>query len=97
MVDSDLESLADIAARQQAGRPTYFDDPEKDRLLALLIELAEEVCVQRDRVDTATELSARGEQVSAEVIDSYQPSPQEVAERLERHRALFVSLFERLS
>ena len=91
-----MKSLADIAREQQAGRPTYFDDPEKDRLLALLIEVAEDVCVARDRHATARLLQERGEPATEAAIDAFEPDAEERARRLARHRAYYESLFARL-
>ena len=89
----DLET---IARRQQEGRPLYFDDPRQDRLLALLLELAEEVCVQRDRVATAQILAESGEVVSLEAIDAFEPGDEERLRRLAEHRAYFTGLLESL-
>ena len=85
------------AALQQAGRPNYFDDPEKDQLLALVLELAEEVCVQRDRLATSELLAAAGQAVTKEAIDAFEPDADETARRLQRHRAWYTELFERLA
>ena len=91
-----MESLKDIALRQQKDGPGFFDDPAQDRLLKLLLELAEEICVLRDRLATAEELAANGEAFEAGAIDGYVLSDEEVEERLARHQAFYEELFRKL-
>jgi hypothetical protein len=47
-----LESLKNITKIQQRDKPGYFEDPEKDRLVALILELTEDICVLNDRLDS---------------------------------------------
>ena len=89
-----MKTIKDIAKEQQQNRPTYFDDPEKDRMVALVLELAEEVCVLNDRLATAERLAA---EISTEAIDAYEPSAEEIEERLLRHQAFFERTLARLS
>ena len=65
-------------------------------MLQELLNLAEELCVARDRLDTALQLSAAGLVVDGQAIDAFEPEPELLAERLERHRALYTELFQRL-
>ncbi len=92
-----MKTLEEIAAEQQLGSPTYFDDPEKNRMLATLLSLAEEVCVLRDRLDTSERLAAAGKSASAAEVDAYRPSDELIAERLQRHQAFFEETLSRLS
>ena len=96
MDEKTLESLKDIAARQQA-RSASGGVKHPGPGWALLIELAEEVCVLRDRLETAMRLSAAGLVVDDEAIDAFEVDEQLLAERLESHRRLFEELFERLA
>ncbi len=91
-----MKTLRDIANEQQAVRPPH-DDPLTDRLLAEIVALAEEVCVLRDRLDTAEQIAASGEPVDAAAIDAWQPSQDVIESRLARHREYFEDLFARLS
>lgn len=84
-----MQSLAEIAARQQADGPGYFEDPRKDRMLRLVLELAEEVCVLRDRLETAEILERGGTAPTPEAIDAFQPSAELTRDRLARHQAYF--------
>ncbi len=89
-----MKTLREIADEQQAARPPH-DDPLTDRLLTEIVALAEEVCVLRDRLDTAERLA--GDAVDAATIDAWQPSPELVEARLARHKRYFESLFARLA
>lgn len=89
-------SLADIAAEQQKRRPLYLSDPAGDHALAALIEVLEELCVLRDRMDTMERLAAAGEPISAGAIERFEVDEVLAAERLARHRALFERTFARL-
>lgn len=85
-------SLKDIANAAAADRPHYFDDPVIDDLLALMLELGEDICVLRDRLATAQELG----QVADASIDGYEPDEAEIGARLERHTAFMNELFQRI-
>ena len=84
-----MESLKDIAERQQAAGPTYFDDPDKDRMVAAVLALAEEVCVLRDRLDTCRRLAAEGVPATEENIDAFVVSEDLRDDRLAAHTAFF--------
>ena len=92
-----MKSLKDIAAGQQQSRPNYYDDAEKDRMIALIIELAEEVCVLRDAVDNAAQLARADIPATPEALDNYTVSEDLIAERLAQHQAWFEQLFAKLS
>ena len=84
-----MTSLQDIAAIQQAEGPTYFDDPDKDRLLKLLLSVAEENCVLRDRLLTAQALSSA---VTDAAIDAYEVSEADIEARMARHNIFYEKL-----
>ena len=90
-----METLQDIIERQHRERPPH-DDPLTDRLMAGIVELAEEVCVLRDRLDTCQRLAAAGEPSDDAAIDAYEVSAELIEERLARHRRYFGALFTRL-
>ena len=54
------DESADNARTQIKGRnPHFFDDPNIDRLLTMIMELSSEESVMRDRLDTHERLAAR--------------------------------------
>lgn len=91
-----MKSLKEIVEQQQARRQPN-DDPVAERLFAEVLLLAEEVCVLRDRLETAEVLSADGRPVNAGAIDAYEPNDEQVSRRLEKHRAFYERLFSRLN
>ena len=91
-----MRTLSDITAQQHANRSDQRADPTLDPMLALLIELGEEVCVLRDQLDVTRQLLAHGEPADAAAVNAWQPDPDELQSRLQRHRVFFEELFKRL-
>lgn len=65
-------------------RPYYFDDPAVDKLLAMLMGLAGEVSVMRDRLDTVERLADERGLFGQADIEAYRPDQQVLAERAAR-------------
>ena len=84
-----MESLKDIIERQQQASPKYFDDPQKDAMIATILSLAEEVCVLRDRVDTCRRLAESGEPASDAAIDGFEIPGELLEQRLCAHTEFF--------
>ena len=81
---------ADLTSTQIKGRnPHFFDDPNTDRLLTMVMELASEVSVMRDRLDTHERLAAQKGLYSEDDIESFQPSEEDAASR-EARRGRFL-------
>lgn len=90
---TDAQTLASIAKAAQEGRVTYFDNPAQDHLLDLILEIAEENCVLKDRLLTAAKIESGDPQK----IDAFVPEGDEVAGRLEKHSAYMNALFARIA
>jgi hypothetical protein len=68
---------------------SFFPDPNVDRVLGVVMELAAEVYALRDRVRTLEVLLERSGTVSLADVEVYTPSEQERAARLaERDRLI---------
>jgi len=61
------------------GEQTFFDDPALDRVLAMVMTLAAELHVTRDRLGTLERMIERGEAVSPAALDAHVPGPDEKA------------------
>ncbi len=61
--------------------PHFFDDPNTDRLLTMIMELASEVSVMRDRLDTHERLAASKGVYTQDDIEAFRPTDQEAEER----------------
>lgn len=78
------DQVRDAVKHKIKGRnPHFFDDPNTDRLLTMVMELASEVSVLRDRLDTHERLAARHGLYSEEDIESFAPSHEEASARSE--------------
>ena len=62
-------------------RPVYFDDPQIDKLLAMVMALTGEVSVLRERLDTVERLLQAKGIVSISELEAYQPDEQVESER----------------
>jgi hypothetical protein len=83
-----------IALPQKAKgeRPVYLQDRTTDNILAIVLALAGEMVVMRERLDTAERLL--GDAGLKERIDSYRPTSAVLAER-EAWRAQFIDIVMR--
>ena len=54
-------------------RPYFFDDPNIDKLLAMIMALTGEVSVLRERIDTHERLAAKKKWSSHQAIEDYEP------------------------
>ncbi len=72
-----------IKLRQMAKgpRPTFFDDPAVDRLVAIITALAGEVSVLHDQIDTIRRLLANKNVVTSEDLGGFVPDGEVAAER----------------
>lgn len=62
-------------------RPYFFEDPNIDKLLAMVLALAGEISLLRDRLDTHERLARKGLPGTPENIEAYAPSDGEEDER----------------
>ncbi len=60
----------------RGGRPAFFDSPETDRLLAMIVRLLSEQSVLAERVKTLETLLDQLGVLTAEQIEQFTPSPQ---------------------
>ena len=71
---------------------TFFPDPNVDRVLGVVMELAAEVYVLRDRLTTVERVLERGGSLDRAELESYQPTPDERAQRLAERNALIARI-----
>ena len=76
-------------------RPYFFSDPSIDKLLAMLMGLAGEVSVLRDRLDTVERLAEQNKLFTRAEIENYQPDEAALQERAAR-RAQFLGEVTRI-
>ncbi|MBL8630093.1 MAG: hypothetical protein JNM81_10720 [Rhodospirillaceae bacterium] len=70
-------------------RPSFFDDPANDRMMAMMMALITEVSVLRDRIDTVEAIAEKKGIMLAREIETYIPDPAR-ADARERTRQEFL-------
>lgn len=73
MSDEAFDWIARSGKRAKGRRPDYFEDPAIDRLLSMVLALASEVSVLRERLDTVERLLERSGALRREDIERYVP------------------------
>jgi hypothetical protein len=71
---------------------TFFRDPAVDRVLGVIMELAAELFVLRDRVQTLERVLERQGALDVADLENYAPSPEERAQRLAERDALIARI-----
>ena len=59
----------------------FFSDPDVDRLLSMVVALATEVAVLRDRLDTHERLAEQGTLATADAVEAFESAADVAAER----------------
>jgi hypothetical protein len=70
-----------LPRKAKGERPYFFADPAVDRVIAMVMGLAGEVAVMRDRLDTVERLLDQHGSLSREAIDGYTPGAEVMAAR----------------
>ena len=83
---TDIDWIARSGARAKGSRPKYFDDSAVDRLLSIVMALAGEVAIVKERLDTVERLlDARGT-ISRADIEAFEPTADAGHDRGLMHR-----------
>lgn len=85
MSDADVK----LKRRAKGKRPFYFSDPDVDRLLSMLMALAGELSVTRDRLDTLERLAETKGLFTQADIEAFKLDETALGERAARHQTLF--------
>jgi hypothetical protein len=76
-----LDPLALAGAKAKGKRPYFLEDKDSERVLNIVMALAQEVAVMRERMDTIERLLERNKTISRADIDAFSPTKSEAAER----------------
>jgi hypothetical protein len=68
-----IDPILLAGAKPRGKRPAYFDDPAIDRLLSILMAVAGELAVTRERLDTVERLLAEKGLLDRAAIESFRP------------------------
>ncbi len=94
MTSSDFDP-ARFPRTAKGRRPYFFDDPNVDKLLAIITALAGEVSVLRERLDTHERLAAQMTWPDETNVENYDP-PDEVGKSRDEWRGQFISRILRI-
>jgi hypothetical protein len=70
-----------IPRHARGRRPHFFEDPSTDKLLAVVLELTQELSVLRERVDTMQKLLDRRGALPSDEVEGFVADPEVEAER----------------
>ena len=84
-----LTMTIELPRKAKGRRPSYFDDPGIERVLAITLALAGEVSVLRDRIDTIERLSAKGKPFGPAEVDGFTITA-EIARLRDEQRTAFL-------
>lgn len=86
MSDAAFDWMAAANKKAKGKRPEYFDAPQDERILSILMAVVGEVSVLRERVDTVERLLDSKGTISRADIESYVPDKDAAYERGEMIR-----------
>ncbi|WP_330704785.1 hypothetical protein [Novosphingobium resinovorum] len=89
---TDSEAIA-LLKRQAARRPEFFSESGLDQMFSLVMELAAEVWVLRERVFAIESVTGAEDGAMAARVAAWQPSVQEAATLAEMRHAMLQNLF----
>ena len=73
--------MAKLQRKAKGERPAFFQDPNVDKVLAMVMGLAGEVAVMHDRMDTMERLLEKKTGIRRSEIEKYKPSAKVMAQR----------------
>jgi class 3 adenylate cyclase len=76
-----LDPLTLAGAKAKGKRPYFLKDPDTEKVLNIVMTLAQEVAVMRERMDTIERLLDRNATISRADIEAFTPTKAEAAER----------------
>lgn len=78
---SKFDPLLLAGAKPKGKRPYFLDARDSERLLTIVMALAQEVSVLRERMDTIERLLEKKKTISRKDIETFAPTKAEAAER----------------
>lgn len=82
-----LEAVRKSIAESAGERPSYFSDPDVDRILGIVMAMAGEVAVTAERLDTLERMLDKKGLLTLDELAGYQPDDTVVGERMAWHQA----------
>lgn len=76
-----LDPIALAGSKAKGKRPGYFRDTDSDRLMAILMAVAGELAVTRERLDTLERLLEKKGVLNRDAVEEYSPDSDAARER----------------
>jgi thiaminase len=76
-----LDPLALAGARPKGKRPYFLQERDTERLMTIVMALAQEVAVMRERMDTIERLLEKNNVITRADIEKFKPSKVQAQER----------------
>jgi predicted nucleic acid-binding Zn-ribbon protein len=76
-----IDPISLAGSKARGKRPVFFADRDVERLLNVVMALAQEVSVMRERLDTVERLLGKKGVLTRADIDAFEPSKAEAEER----------------
>lgn len=76
-----MSTTSRLKRKARGERPYFFDDPNVDKVVSMVMGLAGEVAVARDRLDTIERLLETKGLLKRAEIEAYEPTAVVMAER----------------
>lgn len=77
-----MSTTSRLKRKARGERPYFFDDPNVDKVVSMVMGLAGEVAVARDRLDTIERLLETKGLLKRVEIEAYEPTAVVMAERV---------------
>lgn len=84
-------SMNQLSRNARGKRPHFFPTDGLDQAMSMILVLAEELCVVRDRLDTVEHVARDGG--LADAIEAYQPDEAALQAREARRQAFLAKLY----
>ena len=82
-----LDAVRKSIAEGAGERPSYFGDPDVDRVLGIVMAMAGEVAVTAERLDTLERMLDQKGLLSRSELAGFQPDDAVIGERMAWHQA----------
>lgn len=94
LTPSEIQKLA--IAKSKGKRPSYIGPESNDTLLSMIMVLAEELAVSRERTDTLERLLEAQGVITRDEIETFTPNEDEALERQIKHSEFVTRLIRSL-
>ncbi|MFK7828789.1 MAG: hypothetical protein AB8B57_03315 [Congregibacter sp.] len=81
MEPTKADYIADAGRKAKGKRPQFFELPETERLMGILMAVVEELAVTRERLDTVERLLEADGTLDRPAIENFHPAPEAARER----------------